>query len=214
MFLMMLDGGFEFTAKLNGRPLVPLAHAAERVLPAPGARARRSRTSCRRASSARPATSTCAAPTTRTRRAPRTPLADYTGSARARSRPEDAPGLFHDNVSMLLETRPLNAAARAGASPGTTAGSRRASRSSIPRPCARTRRRSDRRRRRNAAALHASRAPCGFVTIVRHVARSPSSVTSMFDHQVLRHRERRRSSSRASRAPRGTGPTLPPGFDE
>ena len=38
MFLMMLDGGTEFTTRLNGRPVYPLRHEAERVLPPPGAR--------------------------------------------------------------------------------------------------------------------------------------------------------------------------------
>ena len=56
-------------------------------------------------------------------------------------------------------------------------------------------------------------APCGFVTIVRHVARSPSSVASMF---AIRCWVTGNAVITFSNQPRTSlyGPTLPPGFDE
>jgi predicted TIM-barrel fold metal-dependent hydrolase len=100
MFLMMLDGGAAFTAKLNGRPLAELSMAPSdffrrqvRVssfayeLPARMIRQTGDLYMC---CSDFPHSEGTA-----------TPLADYTTSA-VPIRPEDAPGLFGDNISMLL----------------------------------------------------------------------------------------------------------------
>jgi hypothetical protein len=101
MFLMMLDGGSAFTAKLNGRPLAPLSMRPSdyfrrqiRVssfsyeLPARLIRQTGDLYMC---CSDYPHSEGTA-----------TPLADYTGAV-VPVGPDDAPGLFHDNVSMLLE---------------------------------------------------------------------------------------------------------------
>jgi predicted TIM-barrel fold metal-dependent hydrolase len=101
MYLMMLDGGSEFTARLNGRPLTPLAlrpseyfRRQVRVssfsyeLPARLIRQTGDLYMC---CSDYPHSEGTA-----------TPMADYTGSV-VPITPDDAPGLFHDNVSMLLE---------------------------------------------------------------------------------------------------------------
>jgi predicted TIM-barrel fold metal-dependent hydrolase len=101
MFLMMLDGGSDFTARLNGRPLAPLAlrpseyfRRQVRVssfayeLPARLIRQTGDLYMC---CSDYPHSEGTA-----------TPVADYAG-AYAPVGPDDAPGLFHDNVAMLLE---------------------------------------------------------------------------------------------------------------
>ena len=103
MYLMMLDGGFDFTAKLNGRPLVELAHRPSdyfrrqvRVssfsyeLPERLIRQTGDLYMCCSDYPHSEGTST--------------PLADYRGSARPIG-PADAPGFFHDNVALLLEPR-------------------------------------------------------------------------------------------------------------
>ena len=101
MFLMMLDGGADFTARLNGRPLAELAlrpseyfRRQVRVssfsyeLPARLIRQTGDLYMC---CSDYPHSEGTA-----------TPLADYARGAMAVG-PADAPGLFHDNVGMLLE---------------------------------------------------------------------------------------------------------------
>ncbi len=101
MFLMMLDGGSEFTARLNGRPLAPLAlkpseyfRRQVRVssfsyeLPARLIRQTGDLYMC---CSDYPHSEGTA-----------TPMADYAGGHSAIG-PGDAPGLFHDNVALLLE---------------------------------------------------------------------------------------------------------------
>ena len=101
MFLMMLDGGADFTARLNGRPLAELAlrpseyfRRQVRVssfsyeLPARLIRQTGDLYMC---CSDYPHSEGTA-----------TPLADYARGAMAVG-PADAPGLFHDNVEMLLE---------------------------------------------------------------------------------------------------------------
>ena len=100
MFLMMLDGGTEFTTRLNGRPVYPLRDEAERVLPAPGAvssfsyelpgRLIRQTGDLYMCCSDYPHSEGTA-----------TPLADY-DRQRKPVRPVDAPGLFGENISMLL----------------------------------------------------------------------------------------------------------------
>jgi len=100
MYLMMLDGGSQFTARLNGRPLAELAMKPSdyfrrqvRVssfayeLPSRLIRQTGDLYMC---CSDYPHSEGTA-----------TPLADYTGSAKP-VRPEDAPGLFGQNMSMLL----------------------------------------------------------------------------------------------------------------
>ena len=100
MFLMMLDGGSAFTARLNGRPLAELSMRPSdyfrrqvRVssfsyeLPARLIRQTGDLYMC---CSDYPHSEGTA-----------TPLADYARSALPVV-PDDAPGLFHDNVSMLL----------------------------------------------------------------------------------------------------------------
>jgi hypothetical protein len=100
MFLMMLDGGSDFTARLNGRPLAPLSlrpseyfRRQVRVssfsyeLPARLIRQTGDLYMC---CSDYPHSEGTA-----------TPLADYTRGSMP-LRPDDAPGLFHDNVGLLL----------------------------------------------------------------------------------------------------------------
>jgi predicted TIM-barrel fold metal-dependent hydrolase len=101
MFLMMLDGGSAFTARLNGRPLAELSMRPSdyfrrqvRVssfsyeLPARLIRQTGDLYMCCSDYPHSEGTST--------------PIADYSGAA-VPVGPDDAPGLFHDNVSMLLE---------------------------------------------------------------------------------------------------------------
>jgi predicted TIM-barrel fold metal-dependent hydrolase len=101
MFLMMLDGGADFTARLNGRPLTPLSMRPSdyfrrqvRVssfsyeLPARLIRQTGDLYMC---CSDYPHSEGTA-----------TPTADYS-SGPIPVGPDDAPGLFHDNVSLLLE---------------------------------------------------------------------------------------------------------------
>ncbi|HEX5096608.1 MAG TPA: hypothetical protein VFX21_11365, partial [Acidimicrobiia bacterium] len=100
MYLMMLDGGYDFTTKLNGRPLAPLAlrpseyfkrqvRVSSFSYELPGRLIRQTGDLYMCCSDYPHSEGTA------------TPLADYTGSALP-VRPEDAPGLFHDNVSLLL----------------------------------------------------------------------------------------------------------------
>jgi predicted TIM-barrel fold metal-dependent hydrolase len=101
MFLMMLDGGSDFTARLNGRPLAPLpmrpsdyfrrqvrVSSFSYELPSRLIRQTGDLYMC---CSDYPHSEGTA-----------TPLADYADSAIPLG-PDDAPGLFRDNVSMLLE---------------------------------------------------------------------------------------------------------------
>ncbi|HKA14651.1 MAG TPA: hypothetical protein VKH41_06515 [Myxococcota bacterium] len=101
MYLMMLDGGTQFAEKLNGRRPVPLSmrpsdyfHRQVRVssfayeLPAKLIRQTGDLYMC---CSDYPHSEGTA-----------TPLADYTGAA-IPVQPDDAPGLFGENVSLLLE---------------------------------------------------------------------------------------------------------------
>jgi predicted TIM-barrel fold metal-dependent hydrolase len=101
MFLMMLDGGSDFTARLNGRPLAPLPMRPSEYfrrqvrvssfsyeLPSRLIRQTGDLYMC---CSDYPHSEGTA-----------TPLADYAGSAIPLG-PDDAPGLFRDNVSMLLD---------------------------------------------------------------------------------------------------------------
>jgi predicted TIM-barrel fold metal-dependent hydrolase len=103
MFLMMLDGGSDFTARLNGRPLAPLPMRPSEYfrrqvrvssfsyeLPSRLIRQTGDLYMC---CSDYPHSEGTA-----------TPLADYAGSAIPLG-PDDAPGLFRDNVSMLLDSR-------------------------------------------------------------------------------------------------------------
>ena len=102
MFLMMLDGGSDFTARLNGRPLAPLPMRPSEYfrrqvrvssfsyeLPSRLIRQTGDLYMC---CSDYPHSEGTA-----------TPLADYAGSAIPLG-PDDAPGLFRDNVSMLLDS--------------------------------------------------------------------------------------------------------------
>jgi predicted TIM-barrel fold metal-dependent hydrolase len=102
MFLMMLDGGSDFTARLNGRPLAPLPMRPSEYfrrqvrvssfsyeLPSRLIRQTGDLYMC---CSDYPHSEGTA-----------TPLADYARSAIPLG-PDDAPGLFRDNVSMLLES--------------------------------------------------------------------------------------------------------------
>lgn len=101
MFLMMLDGGSDFTARLNGRPLAALSMRPSEYfrrqvrvssfsyeLPARLIRQTGDLYMC---CSDYPHSEGTA-----------TPLDDYSGSV-VPVAPADAPGLFRDNVSMLLE---------------------------------------------------------------------------------------------------------------
>ena len=100
MFLMMLDGGSEFTAKLNGRPVVELSMRPSEFFrrqvrvssfsyELPGRLIRQTGDLYMCCSDYPHSEGTA------------TPLADYTGSALP-VRPEDARGLFGDNMSFLL----------------------------------------------------------------------------------------------------------------
>src|SRR5436309_2552117 len=101
MFLMMLDGGSEFTARLNGRPLAALP-----MRPSEYFRRQVRVSSFSYEVPARLIRQTgdlymCCSDYPHSE-GTATPLADYAGAA-VPVGPEDAPGLFRDNVSMLLE---------------------------------------------------------------------------------------------------------------
>jgi predicted TIM-barrel fold metal-dependent hydrolase len=103
MFLMMLDGGSEFTARLNGRPLAPLP-----MRPSEYFRRQVRVSSFSYEMPARLIRQTgdlymCCSDYPHSE-GTATPLADYTGAAIPVG-PDEAPGLFRDNVSMLLERR-------------------------------------------------------------------------------------------------------------
>jgi hypothetical protein len=100
MFLMMLDGGTQFTTKLNGRPVYPLrmppseyfrrqVRVSSFSYELPG-RLIRDTGDLYMCCSDYPHSEGTA-----------TPLADYIGSAKP-IRPVDAPGFFGENASMLL----------------------------------------------------------------------------------------------------------------
>jgi predicted TIM-barrel fold metal-dependent hydrolase len=100
MFLMMLDGGTQFTTKLNGRPVYPLrmppseyfrrqVRVSSFSYELPG-RLIRDTGDLYMCCSDYPHSEGTA-----------TPLADYIGSAKP-IRPEDAPGFFGENASLLL----------------------------------------------------------------------------------------------------------------
>src|SRR5258708_7466987 len=102
MFLMMLDGGSDFTARLNGRPLSPLP-----LRPSEYFRRQVRVSSFSYEMPARLIRQTgdlymCCSDYPHSE-GTATPLADYVGSAVPLA-PDDAPGLFRDNVSMLLES--------------------------------------------------------------------------------------------------------------
>jgi hypothetical protein len=101
MFLMMLDGGSQFTAKLNGRPVVELSMKPSEFFrrqvrvssfsyELPAKLIRQTREDLYMCCSDFPHSEGTA-----------TPMADYTNSAIPIG-PKEAPGLFRDNVSMLL----------------------------------------------------------------------------------------------------------------
>ena len=101
MFLMMLDGGSEFTARLNGRRLAPLP-----MRPSDYFRRQVRVSSFSYEMPARLIRQTgdlymCCSDYPHSE-GTATPLADYAHAA-VPVGPEDAPGLFGDNVSMLLE---------------------------------------------------------------------------------------------------------------
>jgi predicted TIM-barrel fold metal-dependent hydrolase len=100
MYLMMLDGGHAFTSKLNGRPLAELSlrpsdyfrrqvRVSSFSYELPGRLIRQTGDLYMCCSDYPHSEGTA------------TPIADYTGSA-IPVRPEDTPGLFHDNVEFLL----------------------------------------------------------------------------------------------------------------
>jgi predicted TIM-barrel fold metal-dependent hydrolase len=103
MYLMMLDGGFDFTTKLNGRPLADLQHRPSHYF------RRQVRVSSfsyelpGRLIGQTGDLYMCCSDFPHSEGTD-SPLADYTGSAKP-IRPEDAPGLFHDNVAFLLGAR-------------------------------------------------------------------------------------------------------------
>ncbi|HEV7525252.1 MAG TPA: hypothetical protein VGP92_09805 [Acidimicrobiia bacterium] len=101
MFLMMLDGGSDFTARLNGHPLAPLS-----MRPSEYFRRQVRVSSFSYEVPARLIRQTgdlymCCSDYPHSE-GTATPLADYT-TAGTPVGPDDAPGLFHDNVAMLLE---------------------------------------------------------------------------------------------------------------
>ena len=107
MYLMMLDGGVEFTdAAQRPRPVAAVA-APERVLPPPGARlvvllraARAPRTAARGADLLMACSDYPHSEGTAT------PLADYAATGKFGTDPEPAPGLFGDNADFLLGLTP------------------------------------------------------------------------------------------------------------
>jgi predicted TIM-barrel fold metal-dependent hydrolase len=103
MCLMMLDGGYDFTNKLNGRPVAELSRRPSEYFrrqvrvssfsyELPGRLIRQTGDLYMCCSDFPHSEGTS------------TPLADYTGSALP-VRPDDVPGLFHDNAAFLLDTR-------------------------------------------------------------------------------------------------------------
>jgi predicted TIM-barrel fold metal-dependent hydrolase len=103
MYLMMLDGGYDFTTKLNGRPVAELSLRPSEYFrrqvrissfsyELPGRLIRQTGDLYMCCSDFPHSEGTS------------TPLADYTGSALP-VRPDDAPGLFHDNAAFLLDPR-------------------------------------------------------------------------------------------------------------
>jgi predicted TIM-barrel fold metal-dependent hydrolase len=103
MYLMMLDGGNAFTAKLNGRPLCELSMRPSEYFrrqvrvssfsyELPGRLIRQTGDLYMCCSDYPHSEGTS------------TPVADYGGSALP-VHPGDTPGLFHDNVAFLLDTR-------------------------------------------------------------------------------------------------------------
>ena len=104
MFLMMLDGGYDFTTKLNGRPLVDAVACGRASTSAARCACRRSRTSCPGRLIRQTGDLYMCCSDYPHSEGTSTPLADYTGSA-VPVRPDDAPGLFHDNVAFLLARR-------------------------------------------------------------------------------------------------------------
>jgi hypothetical protein len=100
MFLMMLDGGTQFTTRLNGRPVYPLSMKPSEYF---RRQVRVSSFSYELPSRLIGQTGDlymCCSDYPHSE-GTATPLADYVGSARP-VRPADAPGLFGENVSMLL----------------------------------------------------------------------------------------------------------------
>ncbi len=100
MFLMMLDGGTRFTTRLNGRPVYPL-----RMEPSEYFRRQVRVSSFSYELPGRLIKQTgdlymCCSDYPHSE-GTATPLADYVGSAKP-VRPEDAPGLFGENMSLLL----------------------------------------------------------------------------------------------------------------
>ncbi len=101
MFLMMLDGGYDFTTRLNGRPLADLT-----MRPSDYFRRQVRVSSFSYELPSRLIGQTgdlymCCSDYPHSE-GTATPLADYEGSARP-VRPDDAPGLFGGNISMLLD---------------------------------------------------------------------------------------------------------------
>ena len=105
MYLMMLDGG----VRLHDPPQRPRAGRARRCAPSEYFR-RQVRVSSfsyelpehLHAPARRRGPAHGAAATTRTRRAPPTPIADYAATGKYGTDPDRAPGLFHDNAAFLL----------------------------------------------------------------------------------------------------------------
>jgi predicted TIM-barrel fold metal-dependent hydrolase len=102
MFLLMLDGGAEFTNRLNGRPLAELAmrpseyfrrqvRVSSFAYELPARLIKQTGDDLFMCCSDYPHSEGTA-----------TPLADYTGGVRPIA-PDQAPGLFHDNVAFLME---------------------------------------------------------------------------------------------------------------
>jgi hypothetical protein len=102
MFLLMLDGGAEFTNRLNGRPLAELAmkpseyfrrqvRVSSFAYELPARLIKQTGDDLYMCCSDYPHSEGTA-----------TPLADYTGALRPIG-PDDAPGLFRDNIAFLME---------------------------------------------------------------------------------------------------------------
>jgi hypothetical protein len=102
MFLLMLDGGAEFTNRLNGRPLTELAmkpseyfrrqvRVSSFAYELPARLIKQTGDDLYMCCSDYPHSEGTA-----------TPLADYTGALRPIG-PDDAPGLFRDNIAFLME---------------------------------------------------------------------------------------------------------------
>ena len=101
MFLMMLDGGTEFTTRLNGRPVYPL-----RMEPSEYFRRQVRVSSFSYELPGRLISQTgdlymCCSDYPHSE-GTATPTADYAGSV-VPVGPDDAPAFFHDNVAMLLD---------------------------------------------------------------------------------------------------------------